>query len=299
MKQKMRISFSGGRTSAYMTKMLIDRCSDKYDFLVVFCNTGQEHPETLEFIHKCDRVFGFNTVWLEADIKPAKGQGTRWTVVDYHTAKRPWDQQGPFEKAIAKYGIPNTTRPYCTRELKLRPMDRYAETVGFGPKDAITAVGIRADESRRVSKEKGPRNLVYPLLEWWPTEKFEILDWWKEQSFDLQIPDRLGNCVWCYKKTDRKQFHNILETPEWYDFPERMEEEHGHVMAEAAKQDRLVFFRQYRDTKALKRQARMCDLEHIQRIPVRPDENSGCTESCEVYPMRGDNTENWEGFEDE
>lgn len=285
-KPKMRISFSGGRTSAYMTKMLLDRCADEYEFLVTFANTGQEHPKTLEFIHNCDRYFGFNTVWIEAAINPEMGKGTRWKIVDYETAARPLDSGTPFENAIRKYGIPNTTRPYCTRELKLRPMDRYSASVGF--KDAVTAVGIRADESRRVSQEQATRNLVYPLLEWWPTTKEEILDWWREQPFDLEIPDRMGNCVWCYKKTDKKHFQNMHESPEFYDFPERMGRDFGHVKAELAKEDKLVFFRQYRDTKTTRYQAEFIDPDLIARIPVRPEENAGCAESCEVYPMEGD-----------
>ena len=61
-KENYQISFSGGRTSAYMTKLLLDNFSDKYNFIVTFANTGMEHEKTLEFIHNCDLNFNFNTV---------------------------------------------------------------------------------------------------------------------------------------------------------------------------------------------------------------------------------------------
>ncbi len=48
-----------------MTKRIIDEWSDKYDFIVVFANTGLEHPKTLDFVHNCDTHFGFKTVWVE------------------------------------------------------------------------------------------------------------------------------------------------------------------------------------------------------------------------------------------
>ncbi len=60
------ISFSGGRTSGYMTKKLLESKDKWKEVLVLFANTGQEHEKTLEFIHNCDQRFGFNTVWLEA-----------------------------------------------------------------------------------------------------------------------------------------------------------------------------------------------------------------------------------------
>ena len=49
--KKLSISFSGGKTSAYMTKWLMDNKKQDYDEIVVtFANTGQENEETLEFV---------------------------------------------------------------------------------------------------------------------------------------------------------------------------------------------------------------------------------------------------------
>ena len=45
------ISFSGGRTSGYLTKRLLEEKSKWKDVIVIFANTGQEHEKTLEFIN--------------------------------------------------------------------------------------------------------------------------------------------------------------------------------------------------------------------------------------------------------
>ena len=64
MKETLFVSFSGGRTSAYMCWWLLKNKSDEYDFIFVFANTGQEHEKTLEFVNECDKRFGLNLVWL-------------------------------------------------------------------------------------------------------------------------------------------------------------------------------------------------------------------------------------------
>jgi hypothetical protein len=274
MKQKYQISFSGGRTSAYMTKLLLDNWSVRYDFIVTFANTGLEHPKTLEFVHNCDVNFGFNTVWLEAVVHDGRVACTH-KVVDYATASRKGE---PFEAVIQKYGIPNTAFPFCTRELKINPMNSYLRSLGLDYRTIPTAIGIRDDEKRRVSKTADATQIHYPLIDVWPTDKGEILDWWAEQSFDLGIDEFEGNCQGCYKKSSKKHFMQIERDASVYDFHRRMEQQyrsHGPQVGDR------VFFRQNMDTNAL------FDLYNASKDAptrsARADEDGGCSESCEVY----------------
>ncbi|WP_228912063.1 hypothetical protein ACOCHV_19410 (plasmid) [Acinetobacter baumannii] len=45
MKSYYQISFSGGRTSAYLTWYLLNNYSHLYNFIVTFANTGIEHEK--------------------------------------------------------------------------------------------------------------------------------------------------------------------------------------------------------------------------------------------------------------
>ncbi|CNE89972.1 hypothetical protein [Yersinia enterocolitica] len=101
-KQKLLVLNSGGATSAFMTRQLLTKCADEYEMIVCFANTSQENNETLDFVRDCDVNFGFNTVWLEANINPIKGKPTGHKVVSYETAKRSGEV---FEEAVKKYGI--------------------------------------------------------------------------------------------------------------------------------------------------------------------------------------------------
>lgn len=225
-KEKFQISFSGGRTSAYMTKLLLDNFSDKYDFIVTFANTGMEHEKTLEFVNNCDKYFGFNTVWLEADVYYGERKGTGFKIVDFKTASR---NAEPFEDVIKKYGIPNPSYPHCTRELKLAPMRAYLKSLGINHKEIKTAIGIREDEKRRVSKQQEINNIVYPLIDDFPSDKQDVLDFWKKQDFDLGIEEWDGNCKGCFKKSFKKIFKQLDSDPTVLDFHIEMEKKYPRV----------------------------------------------------------------------
>ena len=104
------ISFSGGRTSGYLTKRLLEEKNKWKDVIVIFANTGQEHEKTLEFINNCDKKFGFNTVWIEAIAHPGERKTSTAKIVNYKTASR---DGRPFEDVIAKYGIPWSKARHC------------------------------------------------------------------------------------------------------------------------------------------------------------------------------------------
>lgn len=201
MKDKLLISFSGGRTSAYMTWFLLNKWPQrsKYDMVVVFANTGKEREETLEFVSLCDDNLKFNTVWVEADVSHGSRVGSKSKIVDYYSAARSGE---PFEEVIKKYGLPNVKFPHCTRELKTNPIHHYVKNVlqwnGY-----YTAIGIRADEFDRMDDKRKEKKYIYPLVENNVT-KNDILDWWKGMPFDLQLKEHQGNCNKCFKKTLRK-----------------------------------------------------------------------------------------------
>lgn len=278
------ISFSGGKTSAFMTyKILNSEYKNKYDnIVVVFANTGQEHDKTLEFVHNCDNHFGFNTVWIEADIRQEKGVGVRPKIVTYETASRNGE---PFEAFCAKYGIPNMISPQCTSRLKTDPMHYYVrKTLGWD-KDYDTAIGIRMDETRRVSKNADTNNIVYPLIDWFPSDKIDVNDFWEDMPFTLEIKEHQGNCKWCWKKSLKKHYMLLEENYEWFDFPDRMEKLYSTVRTDGEGKPQY-FFRGKRSTEMLKQEWQTVRFEGLKQQSLFEDENGGCSESCEVYETR-------------
>lgn len=61
------ISFSGGRTSAYMLWRILQAHGGTLpdDVVVTFANTGREREETLRFVHECGARWGVRIAWLE------------------------------------------------------------------------------------------------------------------------------------------------------------------------------------------------------------------------------------------
>jgi hypothetical protein len=258
----------------------------------VFANTGEENEETLEFVHQCDRRFGFNTVWVEAVVHPGRKSATH-RIVDISTASRKGE---PYEAVIQKYGIPNRDWPHCTRELKLRPMLSYIESLGWGRGTYDTAIGIRADEARRRSKTAKENRIIYPLMDMEPTTKRDINKFWLSQPFRLNLTGYQGNCKWCWKKSEPKLLAIMDESPEKFDFPERMEALYGTVGAEylkdtPAKNERRVFFRGHKSTIDLrnlyaeKKAAGTLDAVEDDTLALPEglfEDQDGCVESCEV-----------------
>lgn len=296
MKKRVKGSFSGGESSAYMARRMQLECSDEYEIKFVFANTGQENEQTLEFVRRCDEAWGLNITWVEAVVHPDEDKGSTHRVVTFETASRNGE---PFEEVIKKYGIPNPDFQPCNRELKLNAMNSYMRSIGWESGSYYTAIGIRADEQRRVNDKAAQSKILYPLIDFWPTDKQDVNDFWEEQPFRLRLQEHEGNCKTCWKKSDSKLFRLIAERPWIFDFNRRMEEKYGwhgapHYGVPQEDGKPRVFFRNYRSTDDLFAQAKAVGVTPY--IPIKElrsnaarqfnlDMDAGCSESCEAYPM--------------
>jgi len=284
MKKTLFASFSGGRTSGRMCHWLLENKSDEYDLIFVFANTGLEHEKTLEFVDQCDRNMGLNLTWVEAIVHKGR-QGCTHKIVDFNSAARNGE---PFEAVIQKYGIPNTDYPHCTRELKMNPMFSYKRELG-SPANHPMAIGIRADEIDRVSATAKENGLIYPLVSMTQTTLAEVVDWWSRQDYDLEIPEHYGNCVTCWKKSDRKLLTLAKHHPEWFDFCGAMEHIYPRAGHTGENYKDRVFFRRHRSTEDLLKESKEPFIEFKENLPMLQlgmfgpmDIEVDCGAGCEI-----------------
>lgn len=286
-KEKLLISFSGGETSAYMLWWCLNNWKDVYAFKVVFANTGQENEETLIFVQKCSEYFDTEVVWVEAVVNPENGKGTTHRVVNFKSASRKGE---PFEDVIKKYGIPNASFSHCNRELKLAPIKSYLKSIGWI--NYYTAIGIRSDEIDRMSRHRVENKIKYPLIQNQKMTKPKINFWWSQQPFRLNLKGYQGNCKACWKKSDSKLYTILNETPQHFEFIERMEQKYSDFTpptreAKMKSEGRLVpakttFFRRNRDSSALKAEAVSFTGIVVDDASLLDDD-----QSCDIYSECG------------
>lgn len=282
---------SGGRTSGYMGIKIKAHAKSDTNIHYVYANTGFEHEKTLEFIEKIDKEYNLGVVWVEAVVYQDEYKGTGYKIVDFESASRRCE---PFIEVIKKYGIPNKAYPHCNRELKLAPIHSYmADKLNGEPYK--TAIGIRPDESRRVSPRAAEAHnggIIYPLIDIFPADKIDILDFWDDQPFDLGIPEHYGNCKTCWKKSDRKLWTIAVEHPEWFEFNSEMERLYKHAGHNDGERPRS-FFRRNRTTQDIFNEVEALNFKafkesrdtQLKLFGYDIDEDSGCSESCEMFDM--------------
>ena len=209
------ISFSGGRTSGFMLRQIIDAHDGKLpdDVIVCFQNTGLEHPMTYEFVKEVEDNWQVPILWLEMTVEQ-KGDKTKYgyTVTNYEKASRKGE---PFKELIKKRNyLPNPVARFCTTEMKVFTVRRYVEEeLGWDEWD--TCVGLRADEPWRVAslkKDNRKDNPISPLHQAGHTVQ-DVMNFWKSSDFDLRLPggdNTFGNCVGCFLK-GRDKLQRIME----------------------------------------------------------------------------------------
>ena len=195
--QPTLISFSGGRTSGYMLHEILSANGGLPEHCkVVFCNTGREDDDTLDFVQACSNRWNVHITWLEYRRVDGK---VAFETVSHNSASRNGE---PFQALIdSKHGyLPNQATRYCTQEMKVLTIKRYLVSLGW--KNWINTVGIRADEAHRVRDSKDKRwSNWYPLADAMATKQ-DVMAFWGKQPFDLKIAPGRGNCVGCFLKSE-------------------------------------------------------------------------------------------------
>jgi len=217
------ISFSGGRTSAYMLWRVLEANGGlPAEAIVCFANTGKEDEATLRFVQDCGEQWNVPIVWLEW-----RDNNLGYEVVNFETASRNGE---PFrDMCIKRKALPNGFMRFCTSELKIDVVHSYLKDNAIGtelyPCDQM--VGIRADEQSRVVKMRGSSgatrgkkwigDFLTPLANAGVVAPM-VGDFWESQPFNLDTPMVNGrsfhsNCDLCFHKPVAQLLSLIQEKP--------------------------------------------------------------------------------------
>lgn len=209
------VNVSGGRSSAMMARHI--QTAEKYkDYqkLFVFCNTGLERPETIQFLKGQIKYWDLPLYLIEGVYSLKNGVGVKSKLVDFDTM----DMDGQvFSKMIDHLnknkwtGVPNEATPYCSDYLKKRVSHHFAKKI-FESTKYLSAIGFRLEDmpNRITWKEiKLDKKRIFPLLTDFGNAitQFDLNDFFRTEKFKLKIHSRLGNCTYCQKKSDR----NLIE----------------------------------------------------------------------------------------
>jgi hypothetical protein len=236
--KNLMVTISGGRSSAMMSRHIQTNEKYKdYNKAYVFCNTGMERYETIQFLKDCETYWGIHIIKIEGVYSPIMGEGVKYKIVE-------WDELNmdatPFSECImhmnkGKYdGMPNQEAPYCSERLKTIPAKKLCDDL-FGVNNYIKAIGYRKEDMpKRISwseieAEKGKR--IFPLLTDfdYPIGQGELNKWWNEQPFKLNIHNKFGNCELCWKKSDNNLIQVIRHGTRFVEWYQRHEKQYGNT----------------------------------------------------------------------
>lgn len=223
-----QICFSGGRTSAYMLKHIVDASGGRLppDVHVIFTNTGKERVETLDFVHECATRWNVPVVWLEwaGFVEPGRSR-SYFKQVSRFTASLHGE---PFKALIRALGyLPNPTQRVCTARLKVSTSAAYMRGLGYDTWNSV--MGIRADEPARVAKLRNPARENSEGVPELPlarlgVSKRDVAAFWRAQNepsngFDLRLENLNGttphgNCDLCFLKGAKQLVSLIRERPD-------------------------------------------------------------------------------------
>ena len=274
------VSFSGGRTSAYLIHRIQTMVSQGLikNVKYVFMDTGAEHPKTYEFIRQVVKHFEIDLVCIRSVMTTEVGVGAKFKEISIDDI---CDDYGPWKDMMKCYSTPFIHGPMCTDLMKTAPYKKYCDET-FGRHNYTSWLGIRIDEPRRLKPKKGYRFLA----EISPMDKQDILGFWKTQPFDLDLDEWLGNCVFCIKKGVNKIALAAIDEPELAaKFWDMLNTQPIRII-ETRVDAPLIMYRGNNTFKSA--QDSFADFGRDDILSRMRGNNGGCAESCEVFGCQGD-----------
>lgn len=271
------VSFSGGRTSAYLVMLFekLKKMNPELDVRYIFMDTGAEHPDTYRFIKDVVKHFEINLIVLRVSINPILHKANSYEIIELGDMKR---DLSIWSSMLKKYGSPAINIPFCTGRMKTEPYEKFVKDDSQG-NEYFTWLGIRADEPRRLKPKLGIGYLAHMS----DVDKSDILKYWSAYDWDLHIPENLGNCEFCIKKDPIK-----------IALAERYEPKHAEEWAKVVESDKvriegrvLQDYSMYRHRNTFSKIIKMFEDTTTEELETRVlkskrYDSGSCSESCEA-----------------
>lgn len=200
-------SLSGGRDSTAMVVKWLE-CKNSLDY-ILFCNTGFEFQEMLEYINKLDNYIQsrFNMSITTLDTSDVI---EKWAF--FKPISR-GDRKGRFRGIARVLGV-----DYCTREAKIKPMKKFITKLSPNKYKNKILIGYTHNEieSGRVSNVDYGVS-VYPLHEWGFNE-VDVDNFLKKRGIHNRLYEKFERtgCFFCPKQSINSLYQLFKAYPkEW------------------------------------------------------------------------------------
>ena len=209
--------FSCGVTSAIATKITLQR---KNDVRVIYIDTGSEHPDSVRFLHDCEK-------WFNHPIEI-------YSSSEYHSH---------FD-VIEKTKFLNS--PYgarCTLELKKKVRWAIEDEMKVWDGQVIGYDISEKNRAIRFRQQYPKAKAIFPLVEH-QLSKSDCMVLIRKAGIELPQMYRLGfhnnNCIGCVKGSKGYWSHIKLHFPDVFDRMAKLEREIGHSCIRDCYLDELI-----------------------------------------------------------
>lgn len=261
-------SISGGKDSA-ATAIVMLETQPRESLRWIFCDTGNEHESTYEYIAYMADHMGIEITTLKADFTEDMARKRRYImekwpakgvpIADCERAAAAMTPTGipMLDLCLMKGRFPATKSAFCTQELKTKPaVEWQLDLIDSGQCDAVWSwQGVRIEESQSRKKrlscpvhpsfhksfeEQGAGIYTYrPILRWTAADVFEAADLYglKPNPLYLLGMTRVG-CMPCINAGKDEVLEISKRFPEHIDRIEAWEA----AVAQASKRMEASFF---------------------------------------------------------